>query len=42
MAVSIQPDKGTAAAIEIAKMSGEKLIISGIIHPHNADFLNIE
>lgn len=35
---SIQPDKGTAAAIEIAKMAGEKLIISGPIHPQNADY----
>lgn len=35
---SIQPDKGVAAAIEIAKMAGEKLIISGPIHSHNADY----
>ncbi len=35
---SIQPDKGTAAVIEIAKMAGEKLIISGPIHPRNADY----
>jgi len=35
---SIQPDKGTAAAIEIAKMAGENLIISGPIHSHNADY----
>jgi len=35
---SIQPDKGTASAIEIAKMAGEKLIISGPIHPQNADY----
>lgn len=35
---SIQPDKGAAAAIEITKMAGEKLIISGPIHPKNADY----
>lgn len=35
---SIQPDKGPAAAIEIAKMAKEKLIISGPIHPKNADY----
>jgi len=35
---SIQPDKGTAAAIEIAKMAGEKLIIAGPIHPQHADY----
>lgn len=35
---SIQPDKGTATAIEIAKMAKEKLIISGPIHPENADY----
>jgi len=35
---SIQPDKGVAAAIEIAKMAGEQLIISGPIHPQYADY----
>ena len=35
---SIQPDKGAATAIEIAKMAGENLIIAGPIHSHNADY----
>ena len=34
----IAPDKGLAEAIEIAKMAGEKLIISGPIFPKNADY----
>jgi len=34
----IQPDKGTATAVEIAKIAGEKLIISGPINPQNADY----
>jgi len=32
------PDKGLAEAIEIAKMAGEQLIISGPIFPKNADY----
>lgn len=35
---NIAPDKGLAEAIEIAKMAGEKLIISGTIFPKNADY----
>lgn len=35
---NIAPDKGLADAIEIAKMAGEKLIISGTIFPRNADY----
>jgi len=35
---NIAPDKGLAEAIEIAKMAGEKLIISGPIFPRNADY----
>ena len=34
----IGPDKGIAQAIEIAKLSGEKLIISGNILPQYADY----
>ena len=34
----IAPDKGLGNAIEIAKMAGEKLIISGPISPENADY----
>ena len=34
----ISPDKGLAEAIEIAKMAGEKLIISGPIFPQYADY----
>lgn len=34
----IGPDKGTAKAIDIAKLSGEKLIISGNILPQYADY----
>lgn len=35
---NITPDKGLGEAIEIAKMAGEKLIISGPIFPRNADY----
>lgn len=35
---SIVPEKGPATAIEIAKLSGEKLIISGPIFPQNSDY----
>ncbi|HEA84562.1 MAG TPA: glycosyltransferase family 4 protein [Candidatus Wildermuthbacteria bacterium] len=35
---NITPEKGLAEAIEIAKMAGEKLIISGTIFPRHADY----
>lgn len=35
---NIVPDKGLAKAIEIAKLSGEKLIISGPIFPKNSSY----
>lgn len=35
---NIQQDKGLAEAIEIAKISGEKLIIAGTIFPKNTDY----
>lgn len=35
---SFVPEKGSATAIEIAKMAGEKLIISGPIFSQNADY----
>ena len=35
---SFVPEKGAATAIEIAKMAGEKLIISGPIFSQNADY----
>jgi len=35
---NIAPDKGLADAIEIAKMAGEKLIISGPIFQRNSDY----
>lgn len=36
----IAPEKGIGEAIDIAKLSGEKLIISGNILPNYADFFN--
>ncbi len=37
---NISPDKGLAQAIDIARFSGEKLIISGPIFPQNAEYFD--